>query len=177
MGSEMCIRDRISAELYPVLDVTVDATAFDLGDFESEYEVTGQMSVSMPLYDGGTNKARRAEASWRMRELGQDKRREIQDLELDVAQTIQQFTDVRKKITELEQRLDAQQSRFDSLKVLTERSDVPRLSLAEAISEITQTRFELLNNHITLDALRTDNLHQADQLISVLNLSVGERAC
>ena len=169
--------ESISAELYPVLDVTVDATAFDLGDFESEYEVTGQMSVSMPLYDGGTNKARRAEASWRMRELGQDKRREIQDLELDVAQTIQQFTDVRKKITELEQRLDAQQSRFDSLKVLTERSDVPRLSLAEAISEITQTRFELLNNHITLDALRTDNLYQADQLISVLNLSVGERAC
>lgn len=48
---------------------------------------------------------------------------------------------------------------------------------AEAISEITQTRFELLNNQITLDALRTDNLHQADQLISVLNLSVGERAC
>ena len=33
--------ESISAQLYPVLDVTVDATAFDLGDFESEYEVTG----------------------------------------------------------------------------------------------------------------------------------------
>ena len=55
--------ESISAELYPVLNVTVDATAFDLTDFESEYEVTGQMSVSMPLYDGGTNKARRSEAS------------------------------------------------------------------------------------------------------------------
>ena len=81
--------ESISAELYPVLDVVVDATAFDLSDFESEYEVTGRMSVSMPLYDGGTNKARRSEASWRMRELGHDKRREIQDLELDVAQTDQ----------------------------------------------------------------------------------------
>ena len=112
-----------------------------------------------------------------MRELGQDKRREIQDLELNVAQTVQQYADIREKISELEAKLAAQQSRFDSLKVLTERSDVPRLSLAEAISEMTQTRFELLNNEITLDALRSDNLHQADNLITVLNLSVGERSC
>ncbi|MGC6473364.1 MAG: TolC family protein [Candidatus Puniceispirillaceae bacterium] len=59
--------EAIDAELLPVLHLNIDSTIFDVADFESEYEVLGRLSLSMPLYDGGSNKARLSEASWRPR--------------------------------------------------------------------------------------------------------------
>ena len=85
--------DAIDAELLPVLDLNIDGTVFDIADFESEYEVLGQLSFSMPLYDGGSNKARLSEASWRLRELGQDKRRQLQEVENELVDILQQYND------------------------------------------------------------------------------------
>ncbi|MDA9816486.1 HlyD family secretion protein [Alphaproteobacteria bacterium] len=42
----------ISLENKPIVYGTVTSSVFDLRDFEEEYEIIGELSVSMPLYDG-----------------------------------------------------------------------------------------------------------------------------
>lgn len=169
--------EAIDAELWPVLNLNIDGTMFDVGDFESEYEVTGQMSLTMPLYDGGSNKARLSEASWRLRELGQDKRRQIQDTENEMTEITQQFTDVSILIADLEGKLVSLGERLVSLTVLSESSDIPRISIVEAILESRVSQERLLTNLATLEILRANNLHFTDELSVVMNIPSGERTC
>jgi len=169
--------EAIDAELLPVLDLNIDSTIFDVADFESEYEVLGRLSLSMPLYDGGSNKARLSEASWRLRELGQDKRRQLQDVENELADILQQYTDTLSLIRDLDERVIAGEERLESLLALSASADVQRISIAEAYLERRTTQERLMNNQATLELLRVNNLHQLDELTPLLNMNVGDGTC
>ncbi|MDA8872568.1 TolC family protein [Alphaproteobacteria bacterium] len=60
---------QIKGSRYMRVDAVVDGTVFDLADYEDEYEVVGRLEFKMPLYDGGTSRARLREAGWRSREF------------------------------------------------------------------------------------------------------------
>ncbi len=169
--------EAIDAELWPVLNLNIDSTLFDLGDFESEYEILGRLSLRMPLYDGGSNKARLSEASWRLRELGQDKRRQLQDLENELADLAQQHDDALSLITDLLMRRTSIDERLESLLVLSESADVPRLTIAEAILDRRSAAERLLNTRATLEIIRINNLHLNDELSPTMNMTVGGGTC
>ena len=61
--------DEIRGSRYPKLDGVLEGTIFDMTDYEDEYEVVGKVEMTMPLYDGGTARARLRETAWRAREL------------------------------------------------------------------------------------------------------------
>ncbi len=169
--------EAIDAELLPVLDLNIDGTIFDIADFESEYEVLGQLSFSMPLYDGGSNKARLSEASWRLRELGQDKRRQLQDVENELVDILQQYNDTIEVMHDLQDRAQAGEERLESLLALAASAEVQRISIAEAYLERRSTQERLMNNQASLELLRANNLHQLDELNPLLNMNVGDGTC
>lgn len=169
--------EAIDAELWPVLNLNIDSTLFDIADFESEYEILGRLSLSMPLYDGGSNKARLSEASWRLRELGQDKRRQLQDVENELTDIAQQYSDIRSLIRDLQTRSQAAEERLSSLLALSASAEVQRISIAEAYLERRSTQERLLNNRATLELLRINNLHQLDELNQLLKMNVGDGTC
>ena len=53
----------IRGSRYPKLDGVIEGTIFDMTDYEDEYEVVGKVEMTMPLYDGGTAKARLRETA------------------------------------------------------------------------------------------------------------------
>ncbi len=169
--------EAIDAELLPVLDLNIDSTLFDIADFESEYEVLGRLSLSMPLYDGGSNQARLSEASWRLRELGQDKRRQLQDVENELVDILQQYNDTISLMRDLDERARAGAERLESLLALAATADVQRITIAEALLERRSTKERLMNNQATLELLRANNLHQLDELNRYLNMTVGDGTC
>ncbi|HBP74208.1 MAG TPA: hypothetical protein DD665_11560, partial [Alphaproteobacteria bacterium] len=59
--------ESIRGSRLPKLDGVLDGTVFDVTDYEDEYEVVGRIEVTMPLYDGGTARARLRETDWRKR--------------------------------------------------------------------------------------------------------------
>ena len=169
--------EAIGAEKLPVLDLNINGTLFDISDYESEYEVIGQMQMSMPLYDGGTNKARLAESSWRIRELGQDKRRQLQDTENEMIDIQNQFDETRRLLIDLASRQESVDKRLDSLIALSGSADVQRMTIAEAVMDRRSTVERYLTNQANLEILRANNMHITDELVNALNLFVGERGC
>ena len=73
----------ISHEGFPVLDSVFETTFFDMTDFESEYQIVGRLEMSMPLYDGGSRRAREQEKDWQLRELTSQRDEKIREHQRD----------------------------------------------------------------------------------------------
>lgn len=82
------------------IDAVVDGTIFDLADYEDEYEVLGKLEFNMPLYDGGTSRARLREADWWAREMRStlQNHKRLHDNEMEHGK--QRFTDIAREIDE-----------------------------------------------------------------------------
>ena len=87
----------IRGSRYPKLDGVIEGTIFDMTDYEDEYEVVGKIEITMPLYDGGTARARLRETAWRENELKsslealtRDHNREMEGLAQQFQQQIHQ---------------------------------------------------------------------------------------
>ena len=59
----------IENERYPQIDSVLETTLFDVTNLETEYQLVGRLEFNLPLYDGGSNKARAQEKSWQVKEL------------------------------------------------------------------------------------------------------------
>ena len=168
---------RTQAERKPSISATLDTTLFDVDSFSSEYEVSGRMQLSFPLYDGGSNKARQSEQRWRGRAIEQERLNLIRNHRTQsdaLVQRIDQLTEnlgkITNKISEVEQQLEANIARQG-------QTESQPLETANLISQLHQLHIEqlTLNKDIELERLR--GIFFADQLSDVLNLSYGASSC
>lgn len=167
----------LSFESYPRIDGVVESTVFDLADYETEYQMVGRIEVSFPLYDGGANKARVQEKSWRVSELQSQREAEIRSYRQRFAQS--QLT-LNRRLTEMDtiraQLVDVEE-RYRSLMALVGNSLVSRREIIELIISKTQTQIELRQfywqqefNHVGINFL-------ADNLLPIFGMQLGENAC
>ena len=168
---------RLNAERYPLLIGNLDLTFFDADQFSSDYEITGGLNMAMPFYDGGSNKARRAETEWRRR-----------GIESERANLIRQHGNV---VSTTLQNIDRAREQIDANAVKKVEVDF-RLAEARARQGVTVSDplnvARTLEQSFTLEADQASLRHQVelgllqglffnDQLGAVLELPYGGPPC
>ena len=98
---------QIRGSRYPKLDGVIEGTIFDMTDYEDEYEVVGKVEITMPLYDGGTARARLRETAWRENELKSSLEAMTRDHNREMEGLAHQFHQQTREETEALARQDA----------------------------------------------------------------------
>ncbi|MAI21087.1 MAG: hypothetical protein CMM65_01520 [Rhodospirillaceae bacterium] len=169
--------ESIRGSRLPKLDGVLDGTVFDVTDYEDEYEVVGRIEVTMPLYDGGTARARLRETDWRKRELKSSldalhraHARESESLAQRSQQLIREENEAIARRDELNARMRAQQERQG-------KTVSAPLALARLRAEIGAAEARLLEISNEAELVRARASLVAEQLDSILGLTLGDAAC
>ena len=169
--------DGIRNARYPKLDGVIDGTVFDVTDYEDEYEVVGRIEMTMPLYDGGTARARLRETSWRDRELQSSldalyrtHARESESLAQRVQQLVREENEALARRDELHARMRAQMERQG--KTVSTPLVLARLQAEIGAAEVRLA--EIASDH---ELARARALLVAEQLDSLLGIVLGDSAC
>ncbi|MGC6536883.1 MAG: TolC family protein [Candidatus Puniceispirillaceae bacterium] len=167
----------IENELRPVFDGVVTGELFDLTDFESEYQIVARLEMSIPLYDGGSNKARKEQANWRVRELLSEKeskmrehRTETNKILLEINRRVLEIENARAKLRDV-------QDRHDSLTALIGNSLVSRLEVAQLITQLADVKTELSQLMWSQEIAYARGLRLADHLTQILGVPAGASEC
>ena len=168
---------RLKAERYPQLLGNLDLTFFNADEFTSDYELTGGVSMAMPVFDGGSNRSRRVETEWRRR-----------GLESERANLIRQHGNV---MSSTLQNIDRAREQMDANAVKKVEVDF-RLAEARAREGITVSDplniARTLEQSFTIQTEQTGLRHQielgllqgaffADELGGILELPYGGPPC
>ena len=168
---------RLTGERHPNITAHVDTTLFDIDSFSHEYEVVGRVQMTLPIYDGGSNKARKNENEWRRRGLLSERASLIrnhssqtQRVISDHRQSVEALKEIDAQIAEMEQRLISVQAREGQT-----QSDP--LSMARLLSELSQARASRINQIINRELSLLQGVFFADQLGAYIDLPEGEQTC
>ena len=167
----------ISHEGFPVLDSVFETTFFDMTDFESEYQIVRRLEMSMPLYDGGSRRAREQEKDWQLRELTSQRDEKIREHQRDQRQSQLIISQREEEISNIRSQLDDIEARHASLEHLiqngrAERQDIIQLILSRAQKQIA------LDSLLWQQEFAFVQIHWlADQLLAVLGFHSGEYTC
>jgi len=170
-------REMIEAELYPSVDGVLETTIFDLRDYEDEYQLVGRLEFSMPLYDGGSNKARLDENSWRISELGAERNRVIQEKQNEEAFNRLNYGDHQAQLAALADRLTNARERLASMMALLGRSEISRFDIAQQMIELGDSVEQQVSTWLELETTRITGLHLTDRLADILNIRIGDKGC
>ena len=119
---------RLKSERRPRLTTNIDTTLFDVDSYSQEYEITGELQLTMPLNDGGSNQARRDEQDWRRRGLTNERENTIRQ-HRNVSETTRR---------NIERARDSIQSNEEKITALNDR-------LAEALARQGETSGDVLS--------------------------------
>ena len=159
------------------IDAVLDGTVFDLADYEDEYELVGRLELRMPLYDGGTSRARPREAGWRSREfksaLDIHQRKHGSEME----QNTGRFNDLRRAVGEEQMRLDGLNERLESLLARQGQTVSSPMEVATLRHAIGQTSQRLIDLQMEQELVRARILLLSESLTNVLNVNLGENGC
>ena len=128
--------DEIRGSRYPKLDGVLEGTIFDMTDYEDEYEVVGKVEMTMPLYDGGTARARLRETAWRARELKSSLEALSRAHNREMEGLAQRFNQLTREESEALARRDELQARLRSLQQRQGKTISSPLALARVRAEI-----------------------------------------
>ena len=168
---------RLTGERHPNITAHLDTTLFDIDSFSHEYEVVGRLQMTLPIYDGGSNKARKNENEWRRRGLLSERASLIrnhssqtQRVISDHRQSVEALKEINAQIAEMEERLISAQAREGQT-----QSDP--LSMARLLSELSQARASHINHIINRELSLLQGVFFADQLGAYIDLPEGEQTC
>ncbi len=168
---------RLKAQRRPGLNAILDTTLFDVDDFDGEYEVVGRIQFTMPIYDGGSNKALRDETTWRGNSIASERDNLIRNHRSQVDQIVSQAERLRlnaqsnkDQINHLEQQLAAMEAREGQ----TENNPLQKAALVTELLGLLVTQ-ESLKRELELEYLRS--IFFGDQLGQVIKLNYGASPC
>ena len=168
---------QIKGSRYMRIDAVLDGTVFDLADYEDEYELVGRLELRMPLYDGGTSRARLREAGWRSREfksaLDIHQRKHGSEME----QNTGRFNDLRRAVGEEQMRLDGLNERLESLLARQGQTVSSPMEVATLRHAFGQTSQRLIDLQMEQELVRARILLLSESLTNVLNVNLGENGC
>lgn len=167
----------IAKEKHPVFVGRLETTFYDLGDYEDEYQMLGRLEMRMPLYDGGSNKARAAESRWRARESDASYDQVVRDrIEQDNRNRLS-YEDARAQTSLLSDQLMNQQGRLESLLALLDTRQASRLEIIDQMIAASTLEEALLTNQLELELARLISLFLSENLDGIMAQTLGVPTC
>ena len=167
----------IRGSRYPKLDGVIEGTAFDMTDYEDEYEIVGRVEITMPLYDGGTARARLRETAWRETELKSSLDALTRDHNREMEGLAQQFHQQTREETEALARRDELVAQFRSLQERQGKTINSPLALARVRAQIGAAETRLVELRSDQELLRARALMIAERIDETLGLSMEDSSC
>lgn len=168
---------QIKTSKYMRIDGVLDATIFDLRDYEDEYELVGKLEFKMPLYDGGAARARLREATWRQSEIKASLDKLHRGHGNETSRNLLRFEELNKEIGEQSDRLVELDARLSSLQARQGRTVTSPLEMAGVMVDINQAKTTLIQARMEQEGVRSSALFIAEKLDDVLDLNLGENGC
>ena len=169
--------DDIRASRYPKFDAVIDGTIFDMTDYEDEYEVVGKLEMSVPLYDGGTARARLRETAWRENELKSSLEALLRTHDRETEGLAKRFNQMTREESEALARRDELAAQLRSLRERQGKTVSSPLAVARLLAQIGAVEARLAEIRFDRELLRARALLVAEQIDSVLGLSMEDSAC
>lgn len=167
----------IQYESYPRIDSVFETNFFDVADYESEYQLVGRLELSMPLYDGGSNKAREQEKSWQVKELFSQREEQIRAHRASVEQGKIAYELGQSEIAKVKNQIADITARHESLNALLGNSLVSRQELIQLLSQLTEKTIELSQLKWQQEFTLVRLINLANALTSTLGVKAGENKC
>ncbi|MGC6519263.1 MAG: TolC family protein [Candidatus Puniceispirillaceae bacterium] len=169
--------EEIRASRYPKFDAVLDGTIFDMTDYEDEYELVGKLEMSVPLYDGGTARARLRETAWRENELKSSLEALVRAHGRETEGLAQRFNQMTREETEALARRDELAAQLRSLRERQGQTVSSPLAVARLLAQIGAAEAHLAEIRFDRELLRARALLVAEQIDSVLGLSMEDSVC
>ena len=169
--------DEIRASRYPKFDAVIDGTIFDMTDYEDEYELVGKVEMTVPLYDGGTARARLRETAWRENELKSSLDALVRTHSRETEGLAQRFNQMTREETEALARRDELAAQLRSLRERQGKTVSSPLAVARLLAQIGAAEARLAEIRFDRELLRARALLVAEQIDSVLGLSMEDSVC
>ena len=168
---------QIRTSKYMRIDGVLDATVFDLRDYEDEYGLVGKLEFKMPLYDGGAARAQLREATWRQSEIKASLDKLHRGHSNETNRNLLRFEELKKEIGEQTERLAELEARLSSLQARQGRTVTSPLEVAGLMVEINQVRTTLIQARMEQEGVRSSALFIDEKLDDVLLINFGENGC
>lgn len=131
----------------------------------------------MPLYDGGSNKARAAESKWRARESDASFDQVVRDrIEQDNRNRLS-YNDALAQTDLLADQLINQQSRLESLLALLDTRQAARLEIVDQMIAANTLEETVLTNQLELELARLISLFLSENLDGIMAQTLGVPTC
>ena len=167
----------IRGSRYPKLNGVIEGTVFDMTDYEDEYEVVGRVEITMPIYDGGTARARLRETAWREKELKSSLDALTRDHNREMEALAQQFHQQTREETESLARRDELVAQFRSLLERQGKTINSPLALARVRAQIGAAEARLVELRSDQELVRARALMIAERIDETLGLSMEDSSC
>jgi outer membrane protein TolC len=167
----------IRGSRYPKLDGVIEGTIFDMTDYEDEYEIVGKVEITMPLYDGGTARARLRETAWRENELKSSLEALTREHNREMEGLAQQFHQQTREETEALARRDELMAQFRSLQERQGKTVSSPLALARVRAQISAAETRLVELRSDQELIRARALMIAERIDETLGLTMEDSSC
>lgn len=168
---------QIRGSRYPKLDGVIEGTIFDMTDYEDEYEVVGKVEITMPLYDGGTARARLRETAWRENELKSSLEAMTRDHNREMEGLAHQFHQQTREETEALARRDELAAQLRSLQERQGNTVSSPLAVARVRAQIGAAETRLVELRSDQELVRARALMIAERIDETLGLSMEDSSC
>ena len=168
---------RLKAERYPQLLGNLDLTLFDADEFSSDYEITGGVSMAVPFYDGGSNRARRAEADWRRRGLESERANLIRQHGNVLISTRQNIDRAREQLVSNEDKQVEVDFRLREARAREGVTVTEPLEIARTLEQFYAILDEQNSLHHQIELGLLQGVFFSDQLGTILELPYGGPRC
>ena len=169
--------DEIRASRHPKFDAVIDGTIFDMTDYEDEYELVSRIEMSVPLYDGGTARARLRETAWRENELKSSLDALVRTHDRETEGLAQRFNQMTREESEALARRDELAAQLRSLRERQGKTVSSPLAVARLLAQIGAAEVRLAEIRFDRELLRARALLVAEQIDSVLGLLMEDSVC
>jgi len=143
----------------------------------STHELTGSIEFSMPLFDGGANKAQRGGINAQRIGLESNLEAYQRNHRAQSAQLRDSLLLRVRQTSEIEQRLKQLGERLDSVRLLQRQTRSDPLALITIQQRYAERKGELVNIRIQANVTRVELLALAAGLSKVMKISLGEIGC
>jgi len=141
------------------------------------YELVGNVEFTMPLYDGGANKAQRGEVQSRLKELDAGRRAHIRDHQAESSFTRNQLLDFKQQIEEEKAQIEELNGQLATLLAVQGKTQSDPLAVMRLQMRLVQTNGSLLLLQYQTETVRLDILLRADSLARTLDIRLGDTGC
>jgi outer membrane protein TolC len=168
---------RLRAERKPALSAIVDTYAFDADSYTGEFEVVGRLEVTMPLYDGGSNKARQTETRWRSRSLDNERSSIVRNYDSQTKQIRQNLDRLNRNILSNAETIAALEGQVEAFLAREGQTVSDPLAKSNLLIQLNQHHLDDITMQGELDREFIRGLFFADALGTVLNLTGEVTTC